>query len=137
MRKRNTRKIRHVGLPLVYGLTRQMRTDLDLTPLGTLEAFREGTAGDEAAHTLAAAVDLAAVLARDYTDEVQVVAYAGLKAVEGIFQREKETGRWGCSGDEYKAVREALILSSDLQGSTTRRDVAKAINQVLREACVA
>jgi hypothetical protein len=114
-----------------------MRTDLDLTPLGTLEAFREGTAGDEAAHTLAAAVDLAAVLARDYTDEVQVVAAAGLKAVGSIFAREAQSGSWGCSGDEYRAVRAALILSSDLQCITTRRGVAKAINQVLREACVA
>jgi len=137
MRKRTHRKIRNVGLPLVFGLTQQMRTDLDLTPLGTLESFKEGTAGPEAAHTLAAAVDLAAVLAREYTDEVQRIAYAALQAIRAIFWREEQTSRWGCSGDEYKAIREALLLSGDLQDKTTRRGVAKAIKQVLAEASIA
>lgn len=133
-RKSCKRKIRNVGLPLVYGLTQQMRTDLDLTPLGTLESFREGTATAEAAHTLAAAVDLCAVLARAYTDETQFVAKGGLDAIRGIFQRETATGRWGCSGDEYNAIRAALLLSSDLQVRTTRRGVATAIKQVWKEA---
>lgn len=105
-------------------------------PFGTLEAFREGTATEEAAHTLAAAVNLVVVMARDYVGDVQRIAESGLKAVASIFLREKDSGRWGCSGDEYRAIGEALNLSSQLQRDKTRREVATAIRQVLREAGV-
>ena len=136
MRKQCKRRPRGTGLPLVFGLTQSMRTDLDLVPLGTLESFREGTATELAAHTLAAAVNLAAVLAREYAegDEVQRIVSEALKAVRAIFHRNTSQGSWGISGDEYKAIREALILSGELQGNTTRREVAGAIKQILREA---
>lgn len=136
MRKQSKRKPRNTGLPLVFGLTATMRTDLDLIPFGTLESFREGTATEEAAHTLAAAVNLVCVLAREYAEEVQRIAHAGLKAIGEIFLLEKATGLWGCTEEEYRAIGEALNLSSRLQRDTTLRNVAQAIRQVLKEAGV-
>lgn len=134
MRKHTKRKQRAVGLPLIFGLSQSMKTDLQLTPLGTLEGFREGTGTEEGAHTLAAAVNLAAVMSRDQPEEVQAVANAGLDAIVGVFKRGSETGRWGCSGDQYKAIGEALAIGADMADATTRRNVAKAIKTVFKEA---
>ncbi len=58
MRKRSSYRPRASGLPLVFALSQSMKTDLQLTPLGTLEGFKEGTGTEHGAHTLAAAVNL-------------------------------------------------------------------------------
>lgn len=137
MRKHSHRKPRATGLPLIFALSSKMKTDLQITPLGMLEAFREGSANEEVWHTVAAAVNLAAVLSRKQPQEVQEHCNAGLNALRSVSERAKRTGRYGCSGDEYQALRLSLILGADMQEATTRREVALAINQTLREAGVA
>lgn len=134
MRKHSNRKPRTTGLPMIFGLSEKMKTDLQITPLGTLESFREGTATEEGWHTIAAAVNLAAILSRKQPQEVQDECNAGLNALRSIAEREQRTGKYGCSGDEYQALRLALILGADMQEAMTRREVAQAINQTLREA---
>lgn len=136
MRKRSSYRPKRSGIPLVFALSQSMKNDLQLTPLGTLEGFREGTGTEAGAHTLAAAVNLAAVLSREQPEEVQVVASAGLDAIVAIFKRGNETGKWGCSGNEYRAVGTALALGSDLADSSRRREVAVAIQTVLKEAAI-
>lgn len=136
MRKRSSRKIRATGLPVIFGLSQSMKNDLALTPLGTLEGFREGTGSEEGAYTLAAAVNLSAVLSREQSAEVRAVASAGLDAIQGVFERGNRTGLWGCSGDQYKAIGAALAIGADMADANTRRDVAKAIKTVLKEAAL-
>ncbi|MFX3545048.1 hypothetical protein [Ralstonia mannitolilytica] len=134
MRKRSSYRPRASGLPLVFGLSQSMKTDLHLTPLGILEGFKEGTAKEEGAHTLAAAVNLAAVLSRELTDHEKRIAAEGLEAVRGVFKRGNDSGKWGCSGDEYRAIGAALALGAELADGSRRREVAAAIKTVLREA---
>lgn len=50
MRKRSAYRPRACGLPLVFGLTKEMRNDLQLMPMLQLDAFREGAAA-RTAHT--------------------------------------------------------------------------------------
>ena len=134
MRKRSSYRPRACGLPMVFGMSQSMKNDLQLTPLGTLEGFKEGTGTEHGAHTLAAAVNLAAVLSRDLTDHEKRIAAEGLEAVRGIFRRGNSAGKWGCSGDEYRAIGAALALGAELADSTNRRTVAAAIKTVLQEA---
>jgi len=134
MRKRSSYRPRACGLPLVFGLSQEMKTDLQLTPLGTLEGFKEGTGTERGAHTLTAAVDVVAVLARGMTDREKKIAAEGLEAVRGIFRRGNETGKWGCSGDEYRAIGFALSLLAEMTDNGRRRDVAAAIKTVFQEA---
>ncbi|MGA3803712.1 hypothetical protein ACI2VC_06885 [Ralstonia nicotianae] len=128
MRKRSAYRPRASGLPLVFALSQSMKTDLQLTPLGTLEGFKEGTGTEHGAHTLAA------VLSRDLTDHEKRIAAEGLEAVRGVFKRGNAAGKWGCSGDEYRAIGAALALGAELADSTNRRTVAAAIKTVFQEA---
>ncbi|MBX4378164.1 hypothetical protein K4H02_24210, partial [Mycobacterium tuberculosis] len=85
------------------------------------------TGTEHGAHTLAAAVNLAAVLSRDLTDHEKRSAAEGREAVRGVFKRGNAAGKWGCSGDEYRAIGAALALGAELADSTNRRTVAAAI----------
>ena len=134
MRKRSSYRPRACGLPLGFGLSQEMKTDLQLTPLGTLEGFKEGTGTERGAHTLAAAVNLAAVLSRELTDHEKRIAAEGLEAIRGVFKRGNAAGKWGCSGDEYRAIGAALALGAELADSANRRTVAAAIKTVFQEA---
>lgn len=138
MRKRSAYRPKYQPgtLPVTFGLTRGMKTDLQITPLGTLEAFLEGTGTENGAHTLAAAVNLAAVMARSQPLDVQGEVGGGLVAMRAVFARGDETGKWGVTGDEYRAIRLALILGADMQDGSTRRAVSTAIQTTLMEAAV-
>lgn len=136
MRKHTKRKHRPTGSPLTFALSQKMKTDLQLTPLGTLEGFKEGTGTEEGAHTLAATVNLAAVLSRSQPEEIQQIARSGLLAVQGIFDRYKATHQWGVSGDEYRRIGEAIAIGFEMCDATTRRNVASAIKTVFDEAAI-
>jgi hypothetical protein len=62
------------------------------------------------------------------------IAAEGLEAVRGVFKRGNAAGKWGCSGDEYRAIGAALALGAELADSTNRRTVANAIKTVFQEA---
>lgn len=136
MRKKSSRTPRPCGIPTIFGMTKAMVNDLQIIPLGILEAFREGTGTEQGWSTLAAAVNVAAVLSRKQPREVQLHIEDGMEALLAIQKRGSERGMWGCSGDEYKAIRLALILGADMQDSkvSTRKEVGQAIVTVLREA---
>lgn len=138
MRKRSTYRPKYAPgtLPVTFALSTTMKNDLQLTPMGVLEAFREGTGNERAWHTLAAAVNLSAVLSRQQTRDVQVEIEVGMEALLSVYRRGDSTGKWGCSGDEYRALHLALILGADMQDVATRRDVAQAIRTTLIEGGV-
>ncbi|WP_439684846.1 hypothetical protein MNJPNG_04895 [Cupriavidus oxalaticus] len=135
MRKRSAYRPKYApgAMPVTFALSTQMRTDLQLTPMGVLEAFREGTAGEREWHTLAAGINLAAVLSRTQPRDVQTEIEAGMEALLSVRKRGDSTGKWGCSGDEYRAIRLALILGSDMQDASSRRSVRDAIRATIQE----
>jgi hypothetical protein len=51
-----------------------------------------------------------------------------------VFKRGNAAGKWGCSGDEYRAIGAALALGAELADSANRRTVAAAIKTVFQEA---
>lgn len=133
MRKRSAYRPRACGLPLVFGLTKEMRNDLQLMPMLQLDAFREGRGSEDGAYMLASAVNVGAVLSRTQHADIQAFMSNGLDAVQGIFERAAASGRWGVSGDEYQAISAALRLSAELSDACPRRDLAEAIKTVFQE----
>lgn len=134
MRKKSRYRPRACGLPLVFGLTEEMRNDLQLMPMLQLDAFREGRGSEDGAYMLPSAVNVGAVLSRTQHEDVQAFMSKGLDAVQGIFERAAASGRWGVSGDEYQAISAALRLSAELADACPRRTVAAAIKTVFQEA---
>lgn len=122
-----------MGLPLVFALPSEAKTNLKLPPHMALDALRIGQGDETAANTLAAAVNLGAVLSRRECQEAQDVMNAGLRAVASVLERGK-SGKWGVTGDELRAIGEALSLSDDMQDQRTRAEMQAAIQTVFREA---
>lgn len=138
MRKKSKYRQKYIPgtLPITFAMSQEMRNDLELTPLGMLESFREGTGTEEGYETIVAAINLAAVLSRAQSREAQEVIEKGMEAVLAIMERFKSSRRWGVSGDDYRAIGEALTLGTEMTGISSRREVAVAIQTVLDEAAI-
>ena len=123
-------------LPITMGITAEMKTELQLPPHLILEAFKNGAGTEEGAHTLAAAVNLGAVMARTQPQEVRDVMEAALHAMHAVMRR-GQGNVWGMSGPEMTAIGEGLALANDMQDISTRRDLRNAIATVYREGAYA
>lgn len=133
--KRIVIRTAEISMPVVFGLRDEAKTDLQLLPLMVLDAFRCGCGSEEGAHTLAAAVNLGAVLARKESAEVQAEFDLALDAMHNVMERGKG-GKWGLSGDELRLIGQALTLSGDMQGQRTKREVRDAICATYKEAAL-
>lgn len=122
-------------LPINFGLSSDMKRDLALTPWLVLDAFKRGDGYEEGAHTLAAAVNLVAVMARRFDASVIASADRALAALHNVMERGKG-GKWGMSGQEMKDVGVALDLGDEMRSVSTRRDVRDALTQVYKEAAL-
>jgi len=123
-------------LPMTFSLPKAAMTNLQLPPHTVLDAFRRGAGDEPGWHTLACAVNIGAVLARTQPNEAQAVMSAALDAIREVQRRGVESGRWGVSGDEFRAIGEALTLSNEIQDISTRREIRDAINVVLETGAV-
>lgn len=126
------RKRAALMLPMTYALPESNRADLQVTPHMVLESFRLGSGTEVLWHTLAAAINIGSVLARAQSDEVQADMQRARDALLDVQQRGRETGRWGLSGDEFRALGEGLTLTDEMQNASTRRQVRDAIGEVIR-----
>jgi hypothetical protein len=122
------------ALPMSFALPASSRVDLQLPPHMILDAFRTGTGDEPGWHTLAAALNIGAVLSRSQPEEVQSAISQALDAIVEVKQRGDETGRWGLSGDQYRIIGAALTLSNEIQDVSTRREIRDAIDIVLKTA---
>lgn len=123
------------ALPIRFGLSAEAKTALVLPAHVILDAFRRGHGDESGAHTLAACVNLGAVLSRRHSNEAQQIMQAGVDAVAAIMARGIH-GRWGVSGDELQALAAALTLSDDMQAIETRHSLREAIRIVYAEAAI-
>ncbi len=127
-------RAKYPAIPITIGLSSEQQTNLRLPPHMILDAFINGAGTEEGAHTLIAAVNLGAVLSRDYHFKVQDAINPGLVAVQSVKDRGERNGKWGVTGDEYKAIAAALTLSDDMQDITTRKGLREAVRSVYKEA---
>lgn len=124
----------HAALPIVFGLASEKKTDLRLPYHLSLEALRNGCGTDDDAHTIVSALLIGRELARLFSDEAQKVVMAGIGAITGVKHRGDECGKWGVSGEQFKAISSALVLVDEMQDASTRREVREAIKTVWKEA---
>lgn len=134
-RKRNKRYIpKPCHLPSIFGMSKKMSTDLRLPAHLFLEAFRTGHGTEEAAHSLAACMNIGARLSAYQSEEVQEAMSAALDACQAMMDRGNSTGKWGLSGDELKALGEGVNLTNEMQDASMRRQVMNAIHETMRVA---
>ena len=113
-----------VNLPSVYGNTSAESTMLQLKPHVQLDKLRDGTADRDAWKTLKYRINEASILAVRHhpdNDELRDALATAVHALCTIGHRYTELRRFGCSGDEFRAIGRALGLADELQTATTRR----------------
>lgn len=132
---RKARRTVRGGIPMTIRFGAEDARTLKLIPHQSLDRLRRGVGEESDWHTLAARLNLGAVMSMRYEEyaAVQPDMARALDALRSIRAR----GRWDvASGDELKAIGVALYLIDDMQDGTTRRDLADSMAEVYREAAL-
>lgn len=113
-----------VQLPSIYRHSSAAETMLQLTPHEHLDKLLAGAGDREAWKTIKYRINEASILAVRHFPEREDVreALAGaVRALCDIGQRYAAIARYGCSGDEFRALGLGLTWADELQIATTRR----------------
>jgi hypothetical protein len=122
------------ALPITFGMLQESSTELNVTTHLCAEAFRVGLGDRQMAYTLANALNLGAILVRNYVEDApKLIMAAGLEAIRRVLER-GESGEWRFVGEELAAITEAIALSSQLQEMATRRELRDGIVEILKHA---
>lgn len=117
-----------VALPMVFRHSGESDTMLKMIPHTELDKLRDGTADEYTPNTLAFRLNFGYVLSNEVFDnpEARAVMERGLAAIRAVKERHARLGRWGCSGEEFRALGEALNITDEMQSVSTRREQAEA-----------
>lgn len=121
------------AIPIVFGLAADKKTDLRLPYHLSLEALRNGCGTDDDAHTIVSSLLICRELAKLFQAEAQQTIHRSIEAITAVKHR-GDNGKWGVSGDQFRAISEALVLVDEMQDASTRREVREAIKTVWKEA---
>ncbi len=110
--------------------------NLKLVPHQCLAEIREGRGTEQSWNTLAARVNWAGVLACnvEFEQDLRPPIKEALDALRALDARYKDKGKYIATGDELRAIGEALSLADDIQDVTTRRDHRDAFVTVMAVA---
>lgn len=135
MRKRNHKYRPKPLVPtLGFAYAPEHALQLKLMPHTALEAVRKGEATEEDISAIVIRLDWGMVLIKNHFDQAQAgrVMNNGLKAVISLQNRLSEINRYIATGEELKAIGDALNAIDDMQDATTRREQWLALNEVQR-----
>lgn len=135
MRKRNHKyKPKPLVPTLGFAYAPEQALQLKLMPHTALEALRTGDATEDNISTIIIRLDWGVILIKNHFDQEQAgrVINDGLEAVISLQNRRKELGRYIATGEELKAIGDALNAVDDMQDNTTRREQWLALNEVQR-----
>lgn len=134
---RRPRPARTCGLPVMFRFSQNAEVDLQLVPHVELSKILDGTATEEAWHTLAFRINVGqAVACLYFTDNepLREAMDAAVVAVAEVGKRYRLRGRLGVTGDEFRAIGHGLNLTDEMQRACTRRQLLAATLQVNAKA---
>lgn len=126
---------KHVGLPITIRFSAENEQALQLVPHAELLKLKLGVGEEQTWRTLIARLNVGMVVSnmREIPDGAKC-ARTGMDALLAVRERHCKTGKWGVSGDELVAIGDALVLTDDLQTTSTRRVLRDAIRYVYKHA---
>lgn len=135
MRKRNHKYRPKPLVPMLnFAYAPEHALQLKLMPHTALEAVRKGEAIEEDISAIVIRLDWGMVLIKNHFNQEQAgrVITDGFKAVISLQNRLKDLGRYIATGEELKAIGDALNAVDDMQDTTTRREQWIALKEVQR-----
>lgn len=135
--RKSHRRVQIFSTPIAFRHNAEEETALQLAPHLSLSKFRQGIADEQDWHTLAARVNVGSIAA-NWHDQSEAIGAMndGLHAIRSVSARHQRTQAWGITGDELKAIGEALNLTDEIQKGLTRREMASVIRYVFNNAGV-
>jgi hypothetical protein len=126
---------RVAATPIMVAASQDCNRVLKLIPHQELDLIRRGIGNRESIDVLASRISWASVLADqvEFSEDPAPVICAGLDALRSVKARSVDTGRFGATGDELKALGAALTLTDDMHDATTRRQHRDALRVMLKE----
>lgn len=118
-------------LPIVYGMSREIKDELAIAPLMAISMFTSGHGSEDLAYTIINSILLGYRLARDEAD--LKLFFAGSDAMKRVLARGAE-GKWGFSGEDLQEIKAAVALSDELQEAATGREMREAVQAILANA---
>ena len=121
-------------LPVVFRFSAKAELDLQTIPHVELDAMMRGEGTEYSLGAVNFRINCGYVLAGEaFEDEqLRVDMEAGLAAIRAVIDRWRENGRIGCTGEQYRAIGQALNICDEMQKVSTRRELLHACNVVDR-----
>jgi hypothetical protein len=116
------------GMPIIFGMRQEIKTELAIAPLMAISMFTSGQGSEELAYTIINSILIGYELAKDDLDR-QIFIH-GSDAMKRVLYRGSH-GKWGFSGDDLKDITAATAISDQLQAAATRREMREAVQTVL------
>ena len=129
MRKRTKRKVWALVNPIQHAIegaaiTPKDKADtLDRGELVAIESLRIGRAEEVDVHLLSVMTAVSALMAYEGKGvEVLPAARLAWRSLQAIEERQKRTGKWGCTGPEFQSLKD-VYQYHDLQRQSVSRSV--------------
>lgn len=121
-------------LPVTIRHSAKADTMLQMVPHEELEKLRQGEADEFTVNTLAFRLNWGYVMAGEVFDnpEVRAVMEMGLAAIRSVKERVDRLGKYGATGEEFRALGEALNFTDEMQKNATRREQHEALTAVYK-----
>jgi hypothetical protein len=121
------------ALPIAFGINPDAARELKLMPHQELLELREGRGTLGNWDVVVSRINWASVLAGmvEFSFDPSPIINAGTDAMMAVHKRWKEKERFVFTGDELRAVGEAITLADDMQDATTRRQHRDALMKLL------
>lgn len=134
------RKRQPARLPVLLRFNRSIETTLQLVGHQHLDKIRDGDGDRLVWQTLAYRINVGVALAANHYgehDDLRDALADAVRALCEVGKRYTRVGKFGCSGDEYRAIGRGLDLTDELQKATTRKQqlIASSLVIVDDDAC--
>lgn len=118
-------------MPIIYGMGSEVKSELAIAPLMSINMFMSGHGSEEHAYTIINAILTGYELVENADDFRTMIG--GSDAIRRVIERGAE-GKWGFSGDDLRDITAAVTLSDQMQAVATRRQLRGAVQAVLANA---
>ena len=121
-------------LPVVFRFSAKAETDLQAIPHVELDAMMKGKGTEYSLGAINFRINCGYVLSGETfeNEEVRTDMEAGLAASRAVIARWRETGKIGCTGEQFRAIGQALAWCDEMQKASTRRELLHACEIVDR-----
>lgn len=121
-------------LPVVFRFSAKAELDLQTIPHVELDAMMRGEGTEYSLGAINFRINCGYVLSGETFEDpvLREKMEEGLGAIRAVIDRWRESGKIGCTGEQFRAIGAALTLCDEMQLVCTRRELLEACRIVDR-----